>query len=73
MKTVGAGLGYRIHDRATEFSVFGIKAIGDEPEFFDGIQVRNQSSAQVAAFADVRPIYQKCVGSFTLAIYGDIA
>ncbi len=43
MKAVCAGFRDRVHDAAAELAVFGIEAVGDQAEFLNGIQVRNQS------------------------------
>src|SRR5579862_1796090 len=73
VEAVGTRLGDGVHHGAAEFSVFRVKAVGDKPEFLDGIEVRNQSRAQVAPFADVAAIDQKRVGRLGLGIYRDIA
>ena len=59
VNAVGAGLGDRVHHRTAEFSVFGIKAVGDQPEFFDGVEVGDQPGAQVASLADIAAIHQE--------------
>ena len=51
MESIRTRFGNRVHDRATELSVFGVEAVRDKPKFFDRIKVRNQTGAQVAAFA----------------------
>ncbi len=73
VETVRARLGDGVHHRAAEFSVFRVKAVGDQTKFFDGIKIRNQASPQISSFADIAAIYQKCVGRLALAIDRDIA
>ena len=73
VKAVGAGLGDGIDHRTAEFSVFGIEAVGNQAELLDGIQVGNQSCAEVTSLADVSAVHQVCVRSFTLAIDRDVA
>src|SRR4029077_12114898 len=57
VNAIGAGLGYRVHHRAAEFSVFGVKAIGDEAKFLDGVQIGNQSGAQIASLPHVPAVH----------------
>ena len=70
---VGAGLGNRVHHRAAEFSILGIKAVGDQPEFLHGIKIGDQPGAQVAPLAHVAAVHQKRIGGLPLAIYGKVA
>jgi len=46
VKTVGARLGDGVHDRAAEFSIFGVEAVGDEAELFDRIEIGDQAGAE---------------------------
>ena len=73
MKPVGARLRDGVHHGAAELSVFGVEAVGDKAEFLNGIQIRNEPGAQVAALADVTSIHKKCVCGLPLTVYGDIA
>jgi hypothetical protein len=73
VKAVGARLRDGIHNRATELAVLGVKAVGDEAKFLDGVQVRNKTRAKVAALADVSAVHQERIGGFALAVYGDVA
>ena len=73
MKAVGARLRDRVHHRAAEFSVFRVEAVGDEPEFLDGIKIRNQTGPEVSSFADIAAIHQERVGRLALAVHRDIA
>ena len=73
MKAVGAGLSNRVHYRAAEFSIFGVKAIGDQPEFFHGIKIGHQPGPQIASLAHVAAVHQERVGGLPLAIYGKVA
>src|SRR4029077_6855216 len=71
--TVAARLGDGVHDRATEFSVLGIEAVSNQPEFLNRVQIGNHASAQVATLADVPAIYKKRVGRFALTVDGNVA
>src|ERR1700730_3826386 len=73
VKTVGAGLSDSVHDCAAELAIFGIEAIGNQPEFRNRVEVGNETRAQVAAFADIASVHQKGVCRFALAVDGDIA
>src|SRR5262249_12218043 len=58
---------------AAELSVFGIEAVGNQPEFLDRVEVGNHASAEVAALADVAAVHQERVGGLTLTVNGDVA
>ena len=73
VKTVGARLGDGVHDRAAEFSVFGVEAVGDQSKFLDRVQVGNQAGAQVASFTHVPAVHKERVRRFALAVNGDVA
>ena len=57
VKAVGARLGDGVHDGAAEFTVFGIEAVGYQPEFLNRIEIWNHARAQVAALAHVAAVY----------------
>ncbi len=59
MEPIGSGLGDRVHDRTGELSVFRTEAVGQEPEFGDGVGVRNQPRAHVLGLIDLGAIYQR--------------
>ena len=69
VEAVRARLGDGIHHGAAELSVFGIEAVGDKAELLDGIEIRNQTRAQVAPLADIAAVHQKRVRSLALAVH----
>src|SRR5580692_5528313 len=73
VKSVGARLSNGIDDRAAEFPIFGVEAVGDQAEFLNGVQVGNQTCSKVAPLADVSAVYQESVRRFSLAVHGDVA
>src|ERR1700722_2214085 len=73
MESVGAGFRNGIDYRAAELTVLGVEAIGDEAEFFDGVEVGNQARTEVAAFADVAAVDEEGIRGFTLAVHRDVA
>src|SRR5206468_7661172 len=72
VNAVGSRLGDGIHHSATEFAVFGVEAVGDQPEFRDRIQIRDKARAQVSALTDVTAINQERVRRFSLAVHRNI-
>src|SRR5271169_4118060 len=69
MKAVGTRLGDGIHHRATEFSVLRVKAVCNQAELLDRIEIRNKSRAEISPLADIASIHQECVGCLPLAIH----
>jgi hypothetical protein len=41
MKAVRARLGDGINNRAAKLPIFGVEAVGDQPELLDGIEIGN--------------------------------
>src|SRR5580704_10568566 len=73
VKSIGARLGNGIDDRAAEFPIFRVEAVGDQAEFLNGVQVGNQTCPQVTSLTDVSAVYQEGVRRFSLAVHGDVA
>src|SRR5260370_40532588 len=73
MNAVSSRLGDDVQHGAAELSVFSVKTIRNKPEFFDGVQIRNQPGAQVTALAHIASIDQKGVRSLVLAVDGHVA
>ncbi len=68
MDSVGARLGDGVQHRSAEFSVFGVEAVGDKTKFLDGVKIRHQPGAQVAALAYIASVHKKRVCRFALAV-----
>src|SRR5580700_9876485 len=73
VKSVGARLSNGIDDRAAEFPIFRVEAVGDQAEFLNGVQVGYQTCPEVTPLADVSTVYQESVRRFSLAVHGDVA
>src|SRR5581483_7315403 len=56
MESVAAGFRDRVHYAAAVFAVFRVEAVGNEPEFLNGIKVGNKAGALVSTLAYITAV-----------------
>src|SRR5437763_398588 len=70
MQLIGSGARHHVDYAAAIVAEFGVKIVGEDPEFGDGIEIRNNRSATVHQLFYVTPINHESVGIFALSAYG---
>src|SRR5262249_47766943 len=58
---------------AAEAAVFGVEAVGDQAELGYRIDIRDDGSAHIPAFAHIAAVDQKRIRAFPLPVDGDVA
>ncbi len=56
---------------AAELAVLGVKTVGEDAEFGDGVEIGDDSGAVVNVFFDVTAVDDEANGKFALAVDGD--
>ena len=54
-------------------AVLGIEVVGQHPELFDRIEVRNDGGAAIHVLLHIDPVHHEAVGRFALAIDGQVS
>src|SRR5689334_10529703 len=70
MERIGSRLGHYVYLAAAVVPVLGVKVIGYDAEFGDGIEIWNYGSPVVLALFHVRPVDHEPIGGLALAIHG---
>ena len=68
MKLVGSTLGHDVDHCTSGPAVFGVRCIGQQAKFLDGVERRNDGGSVVEVVLDISPIHTECVARFALAI-----